>query len=150
MIENILDANGNIIGTLEVPDGTDPTVVSEMLALYAYVPTAMSSVQIVSNSISQAMQFGQGLIIQFAAQNVLSGITQSGQTIAVATYLQPLGYLLNSGSLYGAITVINSLIADTSTTKTNLAPFVTNNILYNYLNQIQTWLGLPLTINPGT
>ena len=149
MIENILDANGNVIGTLEVPNGTDSSVITEMLALYTYVPPAPNPTTLVSNAMTQGMQFGQSLVVQYAAQNVLAGITQAGQTIAVATYLQPLGYLLNSGSLYGAITEINNLIADTSTTKTNLAPFVTNNILYSYLNQIQAWLGLPLTANPG-
>ncbi len=150
MIQNILDANGNIIGTLEVPDNTDSDTVNEMLALYTYVPPTPTPVQLVSNSIAEAMEFGQSLVIQFAAQNVLAGITQSGKTIAVATYLQPLGYLLNSGSLYAAISVINSIIADTSSTKANLSPFVTNDILYSYMNQIQTWLNIALTPNPGS
>jgi hypothetical protein len=150
MVQNILDANNNVIGTLELPDGTDQSVIDELLSLYTYVPPTPTASQIVTNSIAAASQFGQQLIVQYAAGNVLSGITQAGKTIPVATYMQTVAYYLNSGSLYAAITEINTMIADTSSTKTSLSPFVTNNILYTYLNKIQTYLGLPLTPNPGS
>ena len=150
MIQNILDKNGNVIGTLEVPDGTDQNTVTSLLALYTYTPPVSTPSQSIQLAIQAAISFGNNLVVQYAAANVLSGITQSGQTIAVATYLQPLAYLLNAGSLYAAISTINTMIADTSSNKANLAPFVTNNILYTYLNIIQSYLGIPLTVNPGT
>jgi hypothetical protein len=99
--------------------------------------------------INAAMTFGQSIIVQAAARNISMGITQSGQTIPVMNYCQVLITSLFTGSLYAAITQIEVMIADTSDTKTALAPFITNDILYATMNQIQTYLGIPLTPNPG-
>jgi hypothetical protein len=99
--------------------------------------------------VTEATAFGNQLILQFAAQNVASGITQAGQTLNVLNYADALNTSLSSGSLYVAIAQIEAMIADTSSTKTSLSPFITNDILYSYLNQIQTWLEIPLTQNPG-
>ena len=130
----------------DVLSSIDQTTLSSIMAAYV---NSLPTSQIVANSISNAIKFGQQLTVSFAAQNVLSGITQAGQTIPVATYMQSIAYYLNSGSLYAAITEINTLIADTSSTKTALSPFITNNILYSYLNQIQAYLGITQTPNPG-
>ena len=78
------------------------------------------------------------------------GITQAGQTLPVMNYMAQLTLCLSTGSLYEALTQIGTMIADTSSTKTSLSPFVTNDILYTYLNLIQTYLGLTLTLNPGS
>lgn len=150
MIENILDSLGNIIGTIELPDDSTPEFVQSQLDLYAYVPLRLTSLTIVLNSVAAASDFGAKLIMQYAAQNVLAGITLAGKTIAVATYLQQLGYYLNSGSLYAAITEIQTLIADSGSTKASLSPFITNDILYTYLNDIQSYLGVAPTPNPGS
>lgn len=109
-----------------------------------------STQQIVMGSIESAMSFGQQLTVQYAAQNVLAGITQAGKTQVVADYLQNVSYYMNAGSLYAAIDEMNTLIADTSDDKTAVSPYVTNNILYSYMNQIQTYLEIALTPNPGT
>lgn len=134
---------------MELPDGTDQSTINEYLALYTYSNPPPTSVEIVSASINNAAEFGQDLIVQFAVQNVLAGITQAGKTIAVANYLMPVSYYMNTGSLYAAINEINSLIADTSDAKSALSPFITNQILYDYLNKIQSYLEIPITPNPG-
>lgn len=100
--------------------------------------------------VAAATSFGQKLVVQYAAQNVAAGITQVGKTLALITYMSTLSVCLNTGSLYEAINQINIMIADTSDTKANLSPFVTNDILYTYLNLIQTYLSVPLTPNPGS
>jgi hypothetical protein len=100
--------------------------------------------------IAAAIAFGNQLIVQYAAQNVSMGITQAGQTLPVMNYMAQLTLCLSTGSLYEALTQIGTMIADTSSTKTSLSPFVTNDILYTYLNLIQTYLGLTLTLNPGS
>jgi hypothetical protein len=100
--------------------------------------------------VNDAISFGNQLITQFAAENVSEGITQAGQTLAILTYTQSLFMYLQSGSLYLAIGAIETMIADTSSTKTSLSPFITNDILYSYLNEIQNWLEIPITSNPGS
>lgn len=101
--------------------------------------------QQVSVQISNAMQFGTQLLVQYATQNVLAGITQAGKTQALMDYSHELTHCLITGSLYAAMAEINTMLADTSSTKTNLSPFLTNVILTTYLNQIQTYLGIPVT-----
>lgn len=109
---------------------------------------AQTAVQIYTTLVNNAVAFGQSLTIQFATQNVMAGITQAGQTQAVLTYASDLYTYLSTGSLYVAISEIESMIADTSSEKTSLAPFITNAILYSYLCQIQGYLGITLTPDP--
>lgn len=115
----------------------------------APVPPILTTTQIYTQVVIAAMAFGNQLAIQYSVQNILAGITASGKTQALIDYTNNLSQCLYTGSLYAAIGAIEVMIADTSDTKTSLAPFVTNDILYTYLNQIQTYLGLALTANPG-
>lgn len=146
---NILDYQGNVLGTIEFPDDTSQTVIDEALAIYATTPAVISESQTIQQAIQAAIIFGQQIMVQYSAQNVAAGITQAGQTEAVASYLSQMITYLNTGSLYAAITQINVYIADTSSTKQGLSPFVTNDILYTYLNLIQAYLQIALTPNPG-
>lgn len=109
-------------------------------------PTALQSV---SALITGAGNFGMSLTVMYASSNVLQGITQAGKTQEVADYLKNVAYYLHNGSLYAAIAEMNNMINDTSDNKAALSPYVTNTILYQYLNKIQTYLGLPLTVDPG-
>lgn len=106
--------------------------------------------QIVQKSILSAQTFGNNLLLQFAADNVLAGITQANKTIVVSDYLEDLYNYISAGSLYASIQKVNELIADTSDNKANCSPFITNAVLYTYMNKIQTYLGVPLTANPGS
>jgi hypothetical protein len=112
-------------------------------------PPAYPSPQYFQNIVAQAVAFGNSIIIQSAARNVSAGITQAGQTLAMMTYCSQLMMCLSTGSLYEAIAELNTMIADTSTDKTNLSPFLTNDLLYATMNSIQTYLEIPLTPNPG-
>lgn len=145
----LIDSYGNAIGSVTVLEA-DSDLLAALVALHAWVPIPPTTIQLVTGSIASAADFGNQLIFQFAAQNVLLGITQAGKTIPVALYLQTLGYYLRSGSLYAAITEMGNLIADTSDDKAALSPYITNNVLYSYLNEIQTYLNIPLTQNPGS
>lgn len=107
-----------------------------------------SLAQRIQASISLAAAYGSNLSVEYATSNVLQGITQAGKTQIVADYLRNLAYYLSNGSLYAAIAEINLLIADTTDAKTAVAPYVTNSILYIYLNKIQTYLQIPLTPIP--
>jgi hypothetical protein len=105
--------------------------------------------QIAIASIQAASDFGESIIVQFAAQNALAGITQAGQTQAVINYTLNLSQCLYTGSLYAAIDALNVMLQDNSPTKQALAPFVTNDVIYTYLNAIQSYLEIPLSVNPG-
>lgn len=104
----------------------------------------------INESISEAAAFGVKLSTEYATSNVLQGITIAGHTQMVADYLKDLAYYLHNGSLYAAIAEMNTMIADTSDAKAALTPYVTNNLLYLYLNKIQTYLQIALTPNPGS
>jgi hypothetical protein len=105
--------------------------------------------QIVEAEIAAASIFGENLITQFAAQNAIAGITTAGATLAVLSYTADLSQCLYTGSLTAAITIMQGMLTDTSSAKTACSPFITNDIIYSYLNQVQTYLGIPLTPNPG-
>ena len=108
-----------------------------------------ATIDVYTQLVQNAITFGQALILQFATRNVMAGITQAGQTQNVLNYSSDLYTYLTTGSLYVALAEIETMIADTSSTKTSLAPFITNDILYGYLNQLQIYLGLTVTPNPG-
>lgn len=110
---------------------------------------AQATVDIYTTLVQNAITFGQALIVQFATQNVMAGITQAGKTQAVLAYSSNLYTYLTTGSLYVALAEVEIMIADTSDAKIALAPFVSNAVLYTYLNQIQLYLGIPVTPNPG-
>lgn len=99
--------------------------------------------------VANAITFGNSLIVQYAAQNVSMGITQAGKTAAVMNYMGQLTLCLSTGSLYEAMNQMGAIIADTSDTKTSLAPFVSNATVYSYLNQVQAYLGITITPYPG-
>jgi hypothetical protein len=94
-------------------------------------------------------QFGNQILLSFNNNNINAGIYAAGQTAAFLSYTSQLYSFLSSGYLNDSIDTFTTMIADTSTDKTNLSPFITNDILYAYLNQIQTFLGITLTVNPG-
>lgn len=106
--------------------------------------------QQVSLAIGEAMSFGTQVLNEFATQNVLGGITQAGLTQSVMDYCHDLTHCLITGSLYNAISEVKIMIADTSSTKAGLSPFITNNVLYVYLNKLQVYLGVTPTPNPGS
>lgn len=105
----------------------------------------MTSQQTAELGIQAASTFGENLIVQFAAQNEIAGITASGQTLAVISYTADLSQCLYTGSLLAAISIMQEMLQDNSAAKQACVPFVTNMIIESYINQIQTYLGLPLT-----
>lgn len=142
---DILDYQGNVIGELTLPDDATDIQWANALAAYAMPPVVPSAQEMAEQEIEDACNFGQALITQFAAANALAGITQSGQTLAVISYTADLSQCLYTGSLLAAITLLQGMIADSSEAKTACSPFITNAIIESYMNQIQTYLGIPLT-----
>ena len=85
---NILDVNGNIIGTLEMPDGTDPTVIAAQLAMYASAPPPV----IVPTVASQVITTLSSLPVYSSDSNAIAAGMSPGQLYnnnGVVTIIQP-------------------------------------------------------------
>jgi hypothetical protein len=137
-IDNITDINGNQIGIGWYYDQNANTFSPPLLG-YNYpvsVPTNVVYQTVIENNIA----FGNSIISQMNADAAVAGIYQAGQAIAWLSYLQILYMCLQNGFLLDAINEFSTLIADTSTTKTNLSPFITNTNLTNYQTTVQNWV----------
>ena len=97
----------------------------------SFSPPPTISQQIVSSCVS----CGNQIIFEWNVMNTASGIYATGQTIAFLNYVSPLYQLLSLGYLSDANDAITAMIADMSTTKTDLDPFLTNDILYAFQSQ---------------
>ena len=93
---------------------------------------------IITNKILSSIEFGKTMLVEFATNNVINNITQSGKTKQVADYLGSLSYLLNSGSLYAAIEEMDRLI--TEGVPVELSPYVTEEIINYYKQKILEFL----------
>lgn len=99
-----------------------------------YPPTALSA----QNAIKNAINFGNQLIIEFASENVLMGITQAGQTKAVADYLVDVTRYAQTGALYEVINEVDRL--STAGLPPELAPFITQTRLDEFKQKILDYL----------
>lgn len=90
--------------------------------------------QIVVNS----QAFGNTLIVEFATENVLWGITQAGKTKAVTDYLKDVMRYAQSGSLYEVMNEVDRLVA--IGIPQELAPFVTLERLGQFRQKIVDYL----------
>lgn len=107
----------------------------------SHVPSYVN--QVIDGKLAGAVDFGTMLMNQFKRSNVLLGITQAGKTQLIADASHNLYHYLITGSLYAAINEcdkmsVNVLISTWS-------PYITAANLEGYKNQIQTYLGIPLT-----
>jgi hypothetical protein len=93
---------------------------------------------VVKQSIINAINFGQNLIVEFATENVLMGITQAGKTKEVSDYLIDVMRYLQSGSLYGVINEVDRLLAEG--VPSDLSPFITPNRLSQFKSRIVHYL----------
>jgi hypothetical protein len=111
-----------------------------------FSPPAINAQALAEQSVTNAVNFGQALITQFAAANSVAGIeNSSGATLAVLSYTADLSQCLFTGSLLAALSMMEEMLIDSSSAKTACSPYITNAIITSYMNQIQSYLGLPLT-----
>lgn len=95
----------------------------------------------VKAAVAKAMSFGQGLVTEFAAENVMLGITQDGKTGEVLDKMAPVMTAVQSGSLYEAIARAKAITPDQYDSK-----YVTHDRLYAFINKIEAYLGIQLSL----
>lgn len=121
--------------TINFSDNPSTEIITEIeTILGTYFEGTLLARSIVEN----AMEFGNEMILNFASENVLMGITQAGKTKDVADYLQNVDRYMRSGSLYEVINEINSLI--TAGVPVDLAPFITEDRLNQFITEINEYL----------
>jgi hypothetical protein len=103
---------------------------------------APTPTQVVEKKISDAKDFGESILKEFATENVLMGITQAGKTEAVTRYLHFVEHYIEQGSLYAAINEINTKL--TEGIPAELSPFVTTARITVFLNKIKVYLGITI------
>lgn len=91
----------------------------------------------VEAAISDAIIFGQHMLIKFAAENVLLGITQAGMTDTVRTVMAGVIQSLQTGSLLNAITLARAVPSGSKD-----ATFITDARLLAAINDIEAYLGM--------
>jgi hypothetical protein len=90
--------------------------------------------------LADSITCGSQVIFQWNALNTQGDIYDAGQTVAFLSYTNQLYQLLSLGYLSDASDLITTMIADDGSSKTNLAPFLTNDILNSFQSQIQDCL----------
>jgi hypothetical protein len=114
--------------------------VVEMSSEEKAVVDAAAAQAYIESVIGSAIAFGSSLVKSFAAQNVLLGITQAGKTNEVRNKMSGVLSALQTGSLYDAIAQAKAIDeADYDST------FITAPRLLNFVNKLETYLGIPLS-----
>ncbi len=142
----ILNSHGDAVGELTLPDGTSEDVWTSLLTGYLTVYTPPDSATQVISKLQLYRQFGDSIILSFAAGNVLTGIVPSGKTRAVADFCWKLQTYLAAGGLYAALEEFGDRISDPiiAIDLTNpLYPYVTPTKLTTYRDQVKVYLGIP-------
>lgn len=89
--------------------------------------------------IKAAIEFGGETMAEFAAENVLMGITQAGKTKSVTDYCTDIIKYISTGSLYEVMNEIDSLIEQGI--PGDLAPFITEERLLSFRQKVVDYLG---------
>jgi hypothetical protein len=131
---DILNYHNTVIGSVSFPDNTPESVIQEVLATYAQPPASAATT--ISNIVLSARAFGTQLMSEFAAENVLMGLTED-QMDQCLDLLQPILIAFGAGSLKIAIRRINTIVPD--------GVVLTDARIKKYRNKIEDYLGIAQT-----
>lgn len=126
-----MGAAGNVLNITTVR----PLSPQELEVMYkvvsAHSPPSPTELMVQAR-VQAAMQFGQSLIIEFAAENVLMGFSTTDIVTMIAKY-RSLMEMLQSGSLYTALEYMNSLTPDR---------YINANRKAKYVKKLKDFLGV--------
>jgi hypothetical protein len=101
---------------------------------------AMALASIKSSVLAPAVSFGELLMNDFTAENILLGITQYNMTAVVLERMNAVVIALQTGSLYDAVLKVRQIPQSDYD-----AIFITAPRLLAFINKVETYLGLPLS-----
>jgi len=128
-IDNIADASGN-------PIGIGWTYASGIFTAQVIITPTLTETQIAENEVQACIDFFNQSMIQFAAQNILLGITEvSGATALISNTLATVQQYGQSGSLTAAIVALNAI-----TVTSEMSPFLTTAVIANLISQTEAFL----------
>lgn len=110
--------------------------ISDMMAAYESAKAVLGIEQVVN----EATKFGQALMVSYAAENVLLGITQENMTGTILNRLAGVLTAIQSGSLYEVISRIREIPETDYDEK-----YITEARLLVFINKIEAYLELPLS-----
>jgi hypothetical protein len=122
---------------VDVVDG-DVTV-SENLELKAQKQSE-DAIRASEAFVSAAMNFGQRILTEFAAENMRMGITQDGKTSDVRKAMVEVISALSTGSLKDAMDEARAIPSEARDPK-----YITDARLLSAINKIESYLGMPLS-----
>jgi hypothetical protein len=118
--------------------------VEEVLAVPAYWTAQkkadaedIKAKETVHTAVKAAIDFGSQLLVDFATENVLLGITADGMTKTVRQNMSEIILALQTGSLYDAIDEIDSFPVENKDAK-----YITDARLQEYRDKITNFLGI--------
>jgi hypothetical protein len=139
MTRAIINSEGEVIGTLTLPDETTEEQWSDALAHYL-TPTPKPINEVVDERLQASMEFGLKMIRDAATENILTGITQAGKTREVSDFLSDVERYLRTGSLYAASDELSELAA--GEIPEDIQTWVSQEKLLNAKSRIDAFLGL--------
>lgn len=133
----IISDTQTTVGTISDLTTEEETTLAGLVTAHTATP---SSTEFVRQVIYNSIEFGVSLVIEFATENVLLGITQAGMTTTVRNNMIEVLSAIQTGSLYDARSVLLNLPEESKD-----STFITNARIIQFVNKIETYLGLPLT-----
>lgn len=133
---NHIETVGTDVMIFFTEDLTSPQVSTLNSIVATHQPVLVQ--EVVETSIRNAIKFGEKMLVTYAAENIMLGITQDGMTGTVIDRLGSVIVCLQSGSLYDVIARIKAIPVEHYDSK-----YITAVRLLSFVNKVEDYLGLP-------
>jgi len=107
----------------------------------AEAKAASDLAKLYSEALTNAIKFGDALVVEFASENMALGITQANKTSSVRKAMSEVLNCLVTGSLYDAMVEVRLI-----PTESKDAIFLSDARLLAFVNKIETYLKKPLSV----
>ena len=132
-VENVISTPTEILVVTDSASTQDEEDITELVNQFIYSKT-------IESIVNNAIQFGNAVIVEFAAENIALGITQAGMTGPVRQATSEVVSALQTGSLYDAIAECKAIPAENKD-----STFITDTRLLSFVNKIEEYLGITLS-----